>query len=104
MKTHDEMIHEWMQDPAFVQEYDALKDEFDVEHFRSVAATLEARYGMTYEQFEDYLSARSKTLIEHPSPELGQAVMTEEDDAQEWKIAREMTQSFLGLQNERTTP
>ena len=104
MKTHDEMINEWMQDSAFVQEYDALKYEFDIEHFRSVAATLEARYGMTYEQFEDYLSVRSKTLLEHPSTELGQAVMAEEDDAQEWKIDREMTQSFLGLKSERTTP
>ncbi len=28
MKTHDEMIHEWMQDPAFVKEYDALENEF----------------------------------------------------------------------------
>jgi len=28
MKTHDEMIQAWMQDPAFAQEYDALEDEF----------------------------------------------------------------------------
>lgn len=28
MKTHDEMIQEWMQDTAFVQEYDALEQEF----------------------------------------------------------------------------
>jgi len=25
MKTHDEMINEWMQDSAFKQEYDALE-------------------------------------------------------------------------------
>lgn len=28
MKTHDEMVHEWMQDPGFVREYDALEQEF----------------------------------------------------------------------------
>jgi hypothetical protein len=28
MKTHDEMIQAWMQDPAFVREYDALEQEF----------------------------------------------------------------------------
>lgn len=28
MKTHDEMVQEWKQDPAFVIEYDALAEEF----------------------------------------------------------------------------
>ena len=28
MKTHDELVHEWMQDPVFVGEYDALEQEF----------------------------------------------------------------------------
>ena len=28
MKTHDEMINEWMQDFAFKKEYDALESEF----------------------------------------------------------------------------
>jgi len=28
MKTHDEMVQAWMEDPAFVQEYDALEEEF----------------------------------------------------------------------------
>ena len=28
MKTHREMIDEWMEDPDFVAEYDALADEF----------------------------------------------------------------------------
>ena len=28
MKTHREMIDEWMKDPKFVAEYDALADEF----------------------------------------------------------------------------
>ena len=28
MKTHDEMVREWRQDPAFVREYDSLEQEF----------------------------------------------------------------------------
>ena len=28
MKTHDDMVREWMQDSAFAQEYDALEQEF----------------------------------------------------------------------------
>lgn len=28
MKSHDEMIWEWMQDPAFVTAYEALEEEF----------------------------------------------------------------------------
>jgi transcriptional regulator with XRE-family HTH domain len=28
MKTHEEMVKGWMQDPAFAQEYEALKQEF----------------------------------------------------------------------------
>ena len=28
VKTHREMIDEWMRDPEFVAEYDALADEF----------------------------------------------------------------------------
>lgn len=28
MKKHDEMVREWMQNPAFVHEYDSLEQEF----------------------------------------------------------------------------
>lgn len=28
MKMHEEMVKEWMQDPAFKEEYDALEEEF----------------------------------------------------------------------------
>ena len=28
MKTHDEMVNEWMRDPAFKKEYHALDSEF----------------------------------------------------------------------------
>ena len=28
MKSHDEMVADWMKDPAFKQEYDALESQF----------------------------------------------------------------------------
>ena len=30
MKTHDEMVRDWMQDDAFVREYEALEEEFSM--------------------------------------------------------------------------
>jgi len=62
--------------------------------------TLHARYGMTYEQFEEYLRARAKKLATSPNPALNQAVMLEEEDAQDWKIARDMLHNWLGMQRE----
>lgn len=71
-----------------------------IEQYRSIEKGFEARYGMTYEQFQNYLRVRSDTLTHAPNPQLGVAIMSEEDDAEEWKIAREMLQSWLGLQQE----
>jgi hypothetical protein len=71
-----------------------------VDRYRAIEATFQAHYGMTYEQFDDYLRARSETLRQDPSPALNQAIMSEEDDALDWKIARDMVRSWLGLQHE----
>lgn len=71
-----------------------------IERYRATEMAFQARYGMTYEQFDDYLRARSAILSKKPNPALNQAVMLEEDDALDWKIARDMVQSWLGLQRE----
>ncbi len=71
-----------------------------IEHYRSVDESLQAKYGMTYEQFDAYLKSRSATLAASPNPVLNQAVMGEEEDALDWKIATEMLQSWLGLETE----
>ena len=71
-----------------------------IEHYRGIVEGLQGKYGMTYEQFNAYLQSRSATLLEHPHPDLNQAIMDEEEDALDWKIAREMLQSWLGLQSE----
>ncbi len=71
-----------------------------IERYRTTIEAMQARHGMTYEQFDAYLKSRSATLAAQPEPALNQAVMAEEEDALDWKIAREMLHSWLGLQAE----
>lgn len=71
-----------------------------IDRYRAIEAEFQARYGMTYEQFDEYLRARSKMLSDAPNSAMNKAVMVEEDDALEWKIARDMVRSWLGLQRE----
>ncbi len=71
-----------------------------IERYRATIENLQAKHGMTYEQFEAYLKSRSALLQANPNPALNQAVMAEEEDALDWKIAREMLTSWLGLQAE----
>lgn len=68
-----------------------------IERYRAVIQTLESKYAMTHEQFEAYLRSRSESLQVRPDPLLNQAVMAEEEDALDWKQAREMLESWLGL-------
>lgn len=71
-----------------------------IERYRAIEADFQARYGMTYDQFDAYLRARSQILSDTPDPTLNRAIMAEEDDALEWKIARDMVRNWLGLQRE----
>jgi len=71
-----------------------------IERYRAVDDRLQTKYGMTYEQFEAYLQSRSDALATAPDPALNQAVMMEEEDGADWKLAREMLHSWLGLQGE----
>jgi hypothetical protein len=70
------------------------------ERYRTTIEAMQTKYGMTYEQFEAYLKSRCEVLAANPNPTLGAAVMTEEEDALEWKVAREMLASWLGLREE----
>lgn len=71
-----------------------------IEHYRMSVEKLQAKHGMTYEQFNAYLKSRSQRLIDSPSRALNQAIMAEEEDALDWKIATEMLQSWLGIESE----
>ncbi len=55
----------------------------------------ELKYGMNYEQFEAYSAKRAQTLMKKPDAALNQAIMLEEDDAFDWKVARDMLESWL---------
>lgn len=71
-----------------------------IEFHRNEITTLETKYGMHYEQFNQYLATRSHILVESPNPALGQAIMLEEDDALTWKSSIEMLEAWLGLRAE----
>jgi len=60
---------------------------------------------MDFRQFSAYLHERSVLLQSGElSPEqcqiLGRAVMQEEDDWFDWKVAREMLENWLGIRQE----
>lgn len=71
-----------------------------IQEYQQTIDTLQSRYGMNYEQFGSYLQLRANELMNNPTKMLNQAIMHEEDDALEWKAAREMQSSWLGLQVE----
>jgi len=69
------------------------------------AARFERKYGMHFERFVEYLHERSilletSQLLPQQRQALGRAIMQEEDDWLDWKAAREMLESWLGLRQE----
>jgi len=86
---------------ALVQDYvlrqiTALKRE---------VSRMERKYGMRFDQFGEYLHARSellegKTLAPDQRRTLGQAIMREEDDWLTWKASHEMLANWLDLRQE----
>ena len=65
----------------------------------------ERKYGMNFQQFNQYLHERSallekKTLPTEQLQTLNAAIMQEEDDWLDWKAAREMLENWLGLSQE----
>lgn len=74
----------------------------NIQRYQEIVANLEDKHGMTYREFNRYLLQRTILLESGDLPQeqvhsLGKAIMEEEEDALEWKIAREMLQSWLGL-------
>ncbi len=65
----------------------------------------EQKYGMDFQQFQQYLHERSvllenKSLPAEQLKTLNAAIMQEEDDWLDWKAARNMLENWLGLRNE----
>jgi Arc/MetJ-type ribon-helix-helix transcriptional regulator len=76
-----------------------------IQRYSDRLAALEKRHGMSFEQFSAYLKERSALLSNgHLDPEqkkrVAQAVMAEEEDWLDWKIARDFLESWLGLKAE----
>lgn len=63
------------------------------------------KYRMEFESFGDYLHERSELLRRDAlSPEerqaIGRAIMQEEDDWFDWKVALEMLDAWIGIRQE----
>lgn len=95
----------------FTTEEEAMRELLSDYILRKVMALrrelgrFERKYGMHFDRFGAYLHERS-VLLETGSlsPEqrqtLGQSIMQEEDDWLDWKAAKEMLESWLGLEQE----
>jgi hypothetical protein len=96
-----DIVHPLIENGLFDNAESAVKDLMtdyvlrQVEHYRDIIQKLEKKHGMSYHQFNKYLEERSKKI--KGNKVLQQNFMLEEDDAQDWKIATEMLNNWLGL-------
>ena len=73
--------------------------------FQEEVRQFEHKYGMSFQQFNQYLHERSILLENKALPQdqlkaLNTLVMQEEDDCLDWKAARELLENWLGLRQE----
>ncbi len=77
-----------------------------IDYYHSIVRKMERKYGMDFARFTDYIKERAKNiqssnLSPHQKKTTSQAIMIEEDDWMDWKVAYEMLNSWLGLKNNR---
>jgi hypothetical protein len=94
-KTEEEAIRN------LLREY-ILKQIADL---RREIGRFERKYGMRFEQFSDYIHDRSVLLEKgdlsaDQRTNLNQAIMRDEDSWLDWKVTREMLDSWLGISEE----
>jgi len=94
-ETEEEAIHQ------LVSEY-ILRQ---ISERQEEVSRFERKYGMPFKQFSEYLHQRSvmlakEGLSDEHRQSLGHAIMQEEDDWLEWKVSKEMLESWLGLRSE----
>ena len=110
-KTVNMMFEPLIRRKIFATERDAVRELLGdyilqrISTLQKEIARLRRKYGMNFERFGEYLHERSALLEKDSlSPEkrkvLGLAIMEEEDDWLDWKVAREMLESWLGLREE----
>ncbi len=77
-----------------------------IQHYSDRLAALEKDHaGMSFEQFSAYLKERSALLSNgqldtEQKKRVAQAVMKEEEEWLDWKIARDFLENWLGLKGE----
>jgi transcriptional regulator with XRE-family HTH domain len=59
MKSHDEMVAGWMEDPEFRKEYDALEDEFQ---YHAELLKARKRAGMTQEEIAQKMGTKREAI------------------------------------------
>jgi transcriptional regulator with XRE-family HTH domain len=59
MKTHDEMVSDWMKDPEFKVAYDALEDDFTL---FDECLKARKRIGLTQEQIADRMGTKASAV------------------------------------------
>jgi len=77
----------------------------EIDRYRGRIEALEKRHGMPFEQFSAYLKERSALLGDGhldaaQKKKVAQAIMNEEEDWLDWKIARDFLEAWLGLKGE----
>ena len=109
--TVNMMIQPLIRRKIFTTQEEAIRELLRNYILRQIAALqreiarFERKYRMSFERFGEYLHERSLLLESGSlSPEqgrvLGRAVMGEEDDWLDWKVAQEILESWLGLRQE----
>jgi hypothetical protein len=94
-KTEEEAIQNLLRDYILGQ----------IAGLRREIGRFERKYGMSFEQFSDYIHDRS-TLLEKGNLQsnqrvnLNRTIMDEEDAWLDWKVAREMLDNWLGISKE----
>ncbi|MFH1563589.1 MAG: hypothetical protein ABIF11_09300 [Nitrospirota bacterium] len=74
--------------------------------YQGIIRKMERKYGMDFARFTNYIKERAENIqSSNLSPQqkktTSQAIMIEEDDWMDWKVAYEMLDSWLGLKNNR---
>ncbi len=104
-------IEPLMRKKIFNTEEEAIRELMREYILRQIATLqrkigrFERKYGMRFQEFNDYLHERS-VLLENGElsaerrQALGQAIMQEEDEWLDWKSAQEMIENWIGLRQE----
>jgi hypothetical protein len=94
-KTEEEAVKNLLRDYILKQITDLSRE----------IGSFERNHGMNFEQFSDYIHDRSllldkSNLQAEQRLHLNQDIMRDEDTWLDWKVAREMLDSWLGISKE----